>query len=195
MKEETKRKISDTLKRKGIRPKKIFSGRGIDNSFFGRHHSEASKQKNRLAHLGKPNLKNKKYNLKKICLECYVEFPIARWNNFRKFCSPQCSALTQSKSMEGENNPAWIDGRSRLGKNLRNTVEYARWRLSVFKRDNFTCQICGIRDGKIQADHIKPYALFPELRLDINNGRTLCPNCHRNTDTWGTRQKGLLIYV
>jgi len=47
-------------------------------------------------------------------------------------------------------------------------------------RDNYTCQICGMRDIEImEVDHIKPKSKFPELRLDLNNLMTLCPNCHR----------------
>jgi len=31
---------------------------------------------------------------------------------------------------------------------------------------------------------IKPFAYFPELRLVIANGRTLCIPCHKKTDTY-----------
>lgn len=57
--------------------------------------------------------------------------------------------------------------------------EYQTWRRSVFERDNFTCVGCGTRGGDLQADHIKPFALFPELRFAISNGRTFCVPCHR----------------
>lgn len=50
---------------------------------------------------------------------------------------------------------------------------------AVRKRDDFTCQVCGMKDEEImQVDHIKPKSLHPELALDMNNLQTLCPNCH-----------------
>lgn len=65
-------------------------------------------------------------------------------------------------------------------------LDYRLWREAVFKRDNWRCVQCGAR-GNMHADHIKPYSKFPELRLDVDNGRTMCPPCHRQTPTYGGR--------
>ena len=60
--------------------------------------------------------------------------------------------------------------------------------MSVFRRDNFTCVLCNkSKSGQLEADHIKPWCDFPELRFDIDNGRTLCRDCHKTTDTYGGR--------
>jgi len=64
---------------------------------------------------------------------------------------------------------------------------YRDWRSEVFKRDHYTCQLCGCSGGQLNADHIKPWSKFPELRYELSNGRTLCVPCHRTTDTYGGR--------
>jgi hypothetical protein len=56
--------------------------------------------------------------------------------------------------------------------------EYLRWRKSVFYKDNYTCQICGIRGGRLSAHHMKVWAKYPELRYDVDNGQCLCYDCH-----------------
>jgi hypothetical protein len=102
-----------------------------------------------------------------------------------------------SISHTGEKNPNWKPPAERiepLNNQIRNCAENKKWRTSVFIRDNFTCQICGVRMKKdIEADHIKPFAqikkennittleealLCKEL-WDITNGRTLCKTCHK----------------
>jgi len=62
-------------------------------------------------------------------------------------------------------------------------TEYKNWRKAVFERDNYACQHpgCDKRGGWMNADHIKPWAYYPELRYDVNNGRTLCVEHHRLT--------------
>lgn len=78
-------------------------------------------------------------------------------------------------------------------KRIRESVEYKKWRTEVFARDNYTCILCHQVGGELNADHIKPFAYFPELRFSINNGRTLCIHCHRKTDTfWPKARKYLL---
>ena len=61
----------------------------------------------------------------------------------------------------------------------RRTAEYREWRRSVYERDNYTCMLCGQRGGDLNAHHIKPYALYPEHRYELDNGITLCVDCHR----------------
>lgn len=93
--------------------------------------------------------------------------------------------IRKKMGKKGSANHKWIDGRTPENKRIRNSVEYRLWREAVFARDNFTCQFCGKRGGNLQADHIKPFAWFPELRFAIDNGRTLCVPCHRETPTFG----------
>ena len=71
---------------------------------------------------------------------------------------------------------------------IRKSMEYKLWREAVFKRDDYTCVVCKKRGIELNADHIKSFSLFPELRFAIDNGRTLCVDCHRKTDTYGGKK-------
>jgi HNH endonuclease len=109
-----------------------------------------------------------------------------------KHCSPNTEFKKGNQKLIsaysfGKNffNPSWKGGITPLNHLLRNSAKYRKWRKAVFERDNYTCQICGIRGCYLQADHIKPWSLYPEFRYVIDNGRTLCVSCHRKTDTWG----------
>jgi len=89
-----------------------------------------------------------------------------------------------SKKYKGKNSYLWRGGITPINKSIRQSLEYRLWRESVFKRDNWTCVFCGKRGGKLESDHIKPFAFYPELRFAIDNGRTLCEDCHKTTDTY-----------
>lgn len=96
--------------------------------------------------------------------------------------------------LSAENSHLWKGGITPINKQIRNSLKYKLWRKSVFERDNYTCLWCKAHTGsgkrvELQADHIKPFATFVELRFSLNNGRTLCRPCHQKTDTWGINLK------
>lgn len=63
-----------------------------------------------------------------------------------------------------------------------NKVDRIRFRnemqKKVFKRDNYTCQLCGVKGKKMQVDHIQSWAEYVDLRFSMDNCRTLCMDCH-----------------
>jgi len=98
---------------------------------------------------------------------------------------PACPWRGQRRiSVSGENHWNWKGGISPENAKIRGSLEYRLWRMSVFRRDNFTCKFCFKRGGKLNADHIKRFSEYPELRLDIDNGRTLCVPCHKTLGTY-----------
>ena len=56
--------------------------------------------------------------------------------------------------------------------------EYIDWAKQVKARDNYVCQICGREGGWLNSHHLNSYNMFIQQRLDIDNGITLCVNCH-----------------
>ncbi len=84
-----------------------------------------------------------------------------------------------SKAKKGEKSHLWKGGITEKNRLIRTQIEYSLWRESVFARDNWTCQECGQKGGKLNAHHIKPFAKYPELRTSIENGITLCKKCHK----------------
>lgn len=90
---------------------------------------------------------------------------------------------------KGKNHHSWKGGITTINEKIRKSIEYKIWRRAVYERDNYTCIWCGARSEKgktvvLNADHIKPFALFPELRFAIDNGRTLCIDCHKTTESY-----------
>jgi len=141
-----------------------------------------------------------------ICKWCKKKFKNIYSQRTKKFCSKDCYTK-------------WCKGRlaypNLVGKRgvkpktyhlkkrpKHGGVKYQEWRMSVWKRDNFTCQDCGKTanelkkiNSKIIAHHIKAYSKYPKLRYDIDNGLTLCIECHKKTENYGSKAKKLLDNV
>lgn len=86
------------------------------------------------------------------------------------------------EKFKGDGCYAWKGGITSENHKIRNSLEYRKWRKNIFERDDYTCMMpfCGIRGGKINANHILTFKSYPEKRLDISNGITLCVECHRH---------------
>jgi hypothetical protein len=137
-------------------------GEKVRNKLKGRKLSEETKRKMSIARKGKPQLWHKgkpSWNKNKVC--------------------PQ---------LRGINHWNWQGGISNINENIRKSTEYKLWRQAVLERDNFTCIWCYSKE-ELGVDHIKPFALYPELRFAIDNGRTLCNECHLTTETYGGNSK------
>jgi 5-methylcytosine-specific restriction endonuclease McrA len=89
-----------------------------------------------------------------------------------------------SEIQKGDKSHFWKGGKTKESSIIRGSLEYKLWREAVFKRDNYTCIWCEKKGGYLEADHIKPFAYYPELRFAIDNGRTLCLKCHETTETY-----------
>jgi len=102
--------------------------------------------------------------------------------------SPE-TRLKMSNSRKGAKSHLWKGGITPINQQIRTSKKYKDWRIAVFERDDYTCQECGSRGVTLHADHIKPFAYYPELRLVIENGRTLCVPCHKKTDSYANKAK------
>jgi len=97
--------------------------------------------------------------------------------------------LKISKALRGENGSNWKGGITPQYHIIRNSIKYRLWREKVFKRDNYTCQVCGAKSCAgikvfLHPHHIKSFAEYPERRFWVSNGITLCDKCHRLTDNY-----------
>lgn len=160
MSEESKEKLRKIALEDGRKP-----------NFSGRKHTEESRRIMSEKRLLNPN----KYWLGK-------SRPFMQTKEYRQKVSEASKKVVE----EGRHN-FWRGGVTEENKLIRSSSEYKFWRTTVFNRDNYTCQKCGIRGGKLEANHVLPFAYYPDLRFEVLNGETLCKECHKKTDTYGKR--------
>ncbi|MFL6349740.1 MAG: hypothetical protein ACJ72X_15795, partial [Nitrososphaeraceae archaeon] len=93
---------------------------------------------------------------------------------------------------------------------IRNTTKYLNWRLSVLKRDNFTCKICyasmkGNKSLRLEVHHAKTFneiceennvstveqALDCKELWNTKNGVSICYSCHKDVEKLRTKLRNM----
>lgn len=112
----------------------------------------------------------------------------------------------QTNGPSGKNHWNWKGGVTSLTRRIQGLAKYRAWRSAVYERDGFTCQGCGKRGEKLNADHIKPLCLIlhderiktvqdavaSDALWDVKNGRTLCVPCHKKTPTYAVNARWIV---
>ena len=187
--EESRGKISETLKRKGIRPP----------SRFGSKHSETAKKRMQVSAKNRPPISEKtRRKLQEATRgeshpmwgrhhseETRGKIKEARkkqngenhprWQGGFPKCSDCGKKLSSYKSthcqscmFKGARNFNWKGGITSTRNKIYQSPEYQLWRDGVFVRDGYTCQKYETRGVKLHAHHIRNFSQFPELRFVID---------------------------
>lgn len=141
----------------------------LRKSHLGKKFSDETKRKMSLAHTGKPSGMIGKNHSEKTKIK--MKESMVGKNTWTK---------GKKRSICGAKHHWWKGGITDENTKIRESLEYHLWREAVFARDNWTCQECGDdRGGNLNAHHIKSFSKHKELRTSIENGVTLCVECHK----------------
>lgn len=127
-----------------------------------------------ISRIGENNPSFKNENETKKCLSCKKDFEYKRngmcKGSTRVFCSLACS-----HNIDLKNQPlSGIVKQYPFGWN-RELKE------AIKNRDNFECQLCGLKDGTNKQKHHIHHIDYDKTNLDHNNLITLCQKCHNMT--------------
>lgn len=117
------------------------------------------------------------------CLNCGKVNP-KQHSTANKYCNNTCQAEYQSKQKVDK----WLAEGNWVTKNKQLTPWIKRY---IRNRDNNCCTCCGISEWNgdpitLEVDHIDG----DYRNNNEGNLRSLCPNCHSQTDTYKARNTG-----
>jgi 5-methylcytosine-specific restriction endonuclease McrA len=95
---------------------------------------------------------------------------------------------------------------------IRNTAKYLNWRLSILKRDNFTCKICHTsvkvnKSLRLEVHHARTFddicnennvttveqALGCQELWNTKNGVSICYSCHKDVEKLRTKLRNMFL--
>lgn len=190
---------------KGLKPWMNISGLNRGTPWNkGKHFSAESKLKMSISH--KKRTSSKDY-IHPMLGKKHSEETKQHWRDIRKGIDFRSKETIERVRKEwsknrGDKNPQWKGGKSPVPRIVRTMPEYYEWRKKNYIRDDYTCQICGDRGGKLEVDHIVPFSFILEVECiidrytarkceflwDIENGRTLCVECHHESPSAQVRK-------
>ncbi len=151
--------------------------KGEKNPFYGKKHSKETIEKIRLSSIGRKHTQKWKN-----------EISLLNMGNKRALGYKFTPKEIENRVKKFKETFDKIGRKTEANRLFRSQLQYKLWRTAVFVRDNFKCIWCGSKK-QIESDHIKPFAYYPELRLSVDNGRTLCHLCHTTTDSYANKAK------
>lgn len=160
--------------------------------------------------INNPNYIDGRSSKLNFCIDCRKEIHNPKAKRCMSCRTKYLWLIGNFRHKKFDNNPNWKGGITDLRRFIYRLDEYKKWVDSIFKRDNYICQECGDKGKHLEAHHIKSFKyIYKEflqtysqfspiedketlLRLsityepfwDINNGKTLCRDCHKLTNNY-----------
>lgn len=129
------------------------------------------------------------------CLNCGDSFKA--YGKTKVYCGQRCRDFHYRDRFSGVKSHRWKGGLTEKNQIIRMSATYRRWRSAILRRDGNQCTICQARPSRsndviLHVDHIKPFSIFPKLRFELSNGRTLCLRCHKQTPTYAGKMQKII---
>ncbi len=134
---------------------------------------------------GRPVPEEQKERQRETLKQTLKETPLTMESRIKISCGSRGIAVEDFDGFVMDSDPRKNSEESRL---------HSEWRRQIFERDNYSCQLCGIKSGNghrviLNAHHIKHWKDYPEVRRELENGITLCRECHCYVHSKGYRQE------
>lgn len=132
--------------------------------------------------LGFKSCSNITYHLKRAGLSGR-KFDIGKLNKGRSMLAATKEKISVAGKLRvGPLSGGWKGGLTSEAKKFYSSTEWKITRDNIFARDNYTCQLTGIRGGELECHHIIPRSKLPkEQWLDQDNLITLSKEAHKLT--------------
>lgn len=118
---------------------------------------------------------NPKTRLTANCRQCNVEFHYHPYNEKGYYCSNACHREWQ---YQNERIPLILEGKG--GNSI---IRFLK------ERDGYKCYECGVSEWNVKEITLDIHHIDANHKNNLpENLQFLCPNCHRQTDTWGMKR-------